>query len=293
MADSSIQWTDKTWNAVAGCSLESPGCTHCYAMRMARRLELMGQEKYAGLTKTVNGRPVWNGAIRVHRPSLRLPLDWKKPRNIFVNSMSDLFHEDLPDEEIDAHFAVMAIADHHRYQVLTKRQDRLLEYLSEPMRLEHIYDHWYGYANYAPCAKAWPLPNVHIGLSIEDQKRADLRGPVAVELAKMGWFTWFSIEPLLEPVDIRRYLPRRAGGPGVGWVVIGGESGPGARVFGLDLARSLLEQCRERGIPVFVKQLGARPFEGTTPRVRLHYEDRAGGDIAEWPQDLRAQDLPA
>lgn len=296
MADSSIQWTDKVWNPMVGCSIHTPGCRHCYAMKLAHRLSRMGQDKYAGLTEQAKGGAVWNGRVRVDRRSLGLPLTWKKPRKIFVNSMSDLFHEDFTDEDIDEVFAVMAIAHWHTFQPLTKREGHLLEYLSKAGRLDDIYDHWTTFSGSSRCAQAWPLPNVHIGLSVEDQQRANQRSLVAKELAEMGWLVWLSIEPLLEGIDIRIALPRHAGDKGVRWVVVGGESGPGARPFNLSWARDIIRQCRERGARVFVKQLGAEAYDdisyvGASPRFQT--KDRAGGDPAEWPEDLRVREFPA
>lgn len=130
MADTTIEWTDATWNPVAGCTIMSAGCTNCYAMRMAARLEAMGVEKYAGLTRKSGGRAKWNGKIRLDYTALALPSTWKKPRRVFVNSMSDLFHQDVPAEFIREVWSVMAATPEHTYQILTKRPDRMAHVLS-------------------------------------------------------------------------------------------------------------------------------------------------------------------
>jgi protein gp37 len=131
MAESAIEWTEQTWNPIVGCSVVSPGCTNCYAMRMAARLERMGQKRYRGLTKPSKAGPVWTGQMRLVEEALTLPLRRRKPTTWFVNSMSDLFHESVPDEWIDRVFAVMALCPQHTFQVLTKRADRMRAYLSQ------------------------------------------------------------------------------------------------------------------------------------------------------------------
>lgn len=322
MADSSIQWTDRVWNPTVGCSIRSPGCKHCYAMRMARRLELMGQEKYRGLTTMTKAGAVWNGVVRLDEDSLDAPLHWKKPKRIFVNSMSDMAHEALSVHDIDKLFDVMHAAHWHTFQPLTKREDVLLDYMKGFAARRTDWATHSG-LDHAP----WPLRNVHLGLSIEDPDRLAIRGPVAVELAAMGWMTWFSIEPLLEGVDVRPFLPKAPtpDSPGVRWVVVGGESGSGARPFNIQWARDIVAQCRERGVPVFVKQFGANVrdrndagFEGCEPHewpdidpadiehdvngyqeeyqgaeVRIRLKDRTGSEMREWPEDLRIREFPA
>src|SRR3954453_8676821 len=148
MADTQIEWTDATWNPVAGCSVVTSGCTNCYAMEMAKRLEAMGVAKYEGLTRTSGKRSIWNGVVREDQASLRIPYNWKKPRKIFVNSMSDLFHEQVSDEFIVAVWQVMRDASHHNYQILTKRPERRAALVSS--RSENV------------------LPNVWLGTSIEN-----------------------------------------------------------------------------------------------------------------------------
>lgn len=251
MADkSAIEWTDATWNPIVGCSLVSPGCTNCYAMRMAARLEAMGQAAYAGTTKPSAAGPVWTGKVSLHRPALFKPLDWKKPRSIFVNSMSDLFHPALRVEDMLDVFTVMAIADQHDFQILTKRGDRMLEFLEQSDLLEDIYANWSTFSGAPREVEAWPLRNVLIGVSVEDQRRADERRRDLRRLAERGWRTFVSYEPALGPVDW------------TGWeflsgLISGGESGPGARPTHPDWHRAARDFCAAHGIPYFFKQWGA------------------------------------
>ncbi|MBT6202498.1 MAG: DUF5131 family protein [Rhodospirillaceae bacterium] len=153
MAESQIEWTDSTWNPVAGCTIATAGCTHCYAMSMAKRLEAMGVEKYAGLTRQSGKRTVWNGVVRTDPDSLDTPYKWRKPRKIFVNSMSDLFHEEVDDDFVLAVWKVMAETPHHNYQILTKRPERMAE-----LAINKVGD---------------ILPNVWLGTSIENSEVVD------------------------------------------------------------------------------------------------------------------------
>ncbi|UJX46609.1 DUF5131 family protein [Xanthobacter sp. YC-JY1] len=251
MADkSAIEWTDATWNPIVGCSLVSPGCTNCYAMRMAARLEAMGQAAYAGTTKPSAAGPVWTGKVSLHRPALFKPLDWKKPRSIFVNSMSDLFHPAVRVEDILHVFTVMAIAHQHDFQILTKRNDRMRRFIRQPDLLAQIYANWYSFSGGAREVHGWPLPNVLIGVSVEDQRRADERRRDLRSLAELGWRTFVSYEPALGPVDW------------TGWeflsgLISGGESGPRARPTHPDWHRAARDFCAAHGIPYFFKQWGA------------------------------------
>ena len=210
--NSSIEWTQATWNPVTGCTKVSPGCKHCYADRMATRLKAMGNPRYTHGFR-----------LTLHEDLLDLPLRWRRPRTIFVNSMSDLFHEDVPLEFIQSVFATMQAAHWHVFQVLTKRSARLAELQSQ---------------------LPWPA-NVWMGVSVEHQDyvwRIDhLRTvPAAVR--------FLSCEPLLGPLD----LDLR----GIDWAIVGGESGPGARPMDLDWARSIRDQCQAAGVAFFLKQLG-------------------------------------
>lgn len=221
---SSIEWTESTWNPVVGCTVISPGCTNCYAMRLARRLEAMGQPKYAGTTRVSGGRPKWNGLVRIDEESLKLPATWKTGRMIFVNSMSDLFHEAVPLEFIRRVFATMQETPQHTYQILTKRAKRLEELSS---------------------ALEWPM-NVWMGVSVENadyQFRIDhLRRTSAV-------VKFLSLEPLLgrlNDLDLEC----------IDWVIAGGESGPGARSMRPEWVRSIRSQCIRAGVAFHFKQWG-------------------------------------
>jgi protein gp37 len=224
VSKSRIEWTQSTWNPVAGCTVLSPGCTNCYAMRMAARLEAMGQEKYAGTTRYSGGRPKWNGYIVLDRRSLRIPISWKSGRLIFVNSMSDLFHEKIPLDYIQEVFAVMRETPRHTYQVLTKRAENL-ERLAPDL--------------------SWPR-NVWMGVSVEDIEyswRIDClrRTPAAIK--------FISFEPLLGPVDGLDLN-------GIDWAIAGGESGPGARPTKPEWVRSIRDQCVGSGVAFHFKQWG-------------------------------------
>jgi len=279
---SSIEWTDTTWNPVTGCTKVSPGCAHCYAETFAERF------------RGVPGHPFEQGFdLKLWPERLSLPLKWKKPRRVFVNSMSDLFHEDVPFEFIDRVFAVMALTPQHTYQVLTKRPERMREYLSGEVemrlpvpnsptlmrpRSQRIWLEAQGVANNNrskvdfPWSAdwAWPLPNCWLGTSVENQHWADVRIPEL--LATPAAVRFLSCEPLLGPLDLRPWLTRvptsgdgwrLTGGTALAiadivldWVIVGGESGPGARPFDLAWARSLVSQCRAAGVAVFYKQGG-------------------------------------
>jgi len=222
-AKSAIEWTQATWNPVTGCTKTSPGCAHCYAERIARRLQAMGQPNYA------------NGfEVTIHEHALDLPLRWRRPRAIFVNSMSDLFHEQVPFSFIRQVFAVMQQASWHRFQILTKRSVRL--------------------AQLAPLL-AWP-ENVWVGVTVENAAcvyRID-------HLRQVGAAVRFlSMEPLLTGVPNMDLS-------GIHWVIVGGESGPGARPMAAEWARDVRDQCRRAGIPFFFKQWGG-PNKGKTGRL--------------------------
>lgn len=251
MADKSrIEWTEATWNPITGCSVVSPGCTNCYAMRLAGG-RLRNHPSRAGLTIPTKAGPVWNGEVRFNEQWLGDPVRWTRPRMIFVCAHGDLFHESVPDEWIDQVFAVMAAAPQHTFQILTKRSARMRQYLTV-METE---PHW---ATARRFADAWPrasvldveIPfrNVNIGVSVEDQPRADERIPDL--LATPAALQWVSIEPLLGPVDVSPWLSR------CHWIVVGGESGRRARPMHPDWARSIRDQCTAAGVPFFFKQWG-------------------------------------
>lgn len=266
----------ETWNPVRGCAIVSPGCKNCYAMRQAHRFSGKGKP-YEGLTQKGARGGVWTGEAREVPEALRIPLGWKTPRKVFVNSMSDLFHEDVSVEFLDNVFAVMAMCPQHTFQILTKRPERMLEYLRQIQDDERDKHRWEGAAaeiTNSPCASGiiadsdWPLRNVWLGVSVEDQKRADERIPHLLETPAA--VRWLSIEPLLGPVilpmaKIMVGFPRHIDTEGnahgaplmLHWVVVGGESGPGARPMHPAWARDLRDQCRAAGVPYFFKQWGA------------------------------------
>jgi protein gp37 len=223
MADTRIEWASKVWNPVVGCSLASPGCTNCYAMRMAWRLQNMASrpdgagnfhlDHYEGTVQQSNGGPVWTGKVNVAPDDVLLaPLRRKKPTDYFVNSMSDLFHPAVPFEVVDRVFAVMAGSPQHIFKVLTKRSARMREYLCTlPDRVFSEFDGWESFGDHHldgiihSTAKVWPLPNVWLGVSVEDQRRADERIPDL--LATPAAVRFISAEPLLGPVQLGRNEP--------------------------------------------------------------------------------------
>lgn len=392
--NSSIEWTETTWNPVTGCTEASTGCANCYARGMSKRLRAMAEAdeakgrnpgKKAAYKLSVLDDGRWSGAVTPVPSVLAEPLTWKKPRRVFVNSMSDLFWgtdadlkvarqrgvknpQPVPFEFIDQVFAVMALCPQHTFQVLTKRPERMAEYLATVEKAGSRLDIAEHLAHHAPVMEfrnqdgpvdmtpaevlreslRWPLPNAWLGTSVENQATADeriphlLRCPAAVR--------WLSMEPLLGAVDWVHVRPVRnceyadpadgccthpdaitpechpwadcpkSATPGIAWVVIGGESGPNARPFNIAWARSIIEQCKAAGVPVFVKQLGAKPYplsscwrcggedlapcdgipgrhnpsicnrcESTCSRL----PNKKGGDPAEWPEDLRVREYPA
>lgn len=264
--NSKIEWTDASWNPIVGCSIVSPGCTNCYAMKLAHRLERMGSPIYRDLTQMTKAGAVWSGKVEQSNWGIRTaPFYWRRPRRVFVNSMSDLFHESVPDKWIDEVFAVMALCPQHTFQVLTKRADRMRRYV-EAVTLERIAEAvtviiWpiskheadtritgkpEGSAALYHCKRpAWPLPNVWLGISVEDQRRAEERIPHLV--ATPAAVRFLSCEPLLGEIapDLT----------GIGWVIGGGESGPKRRPMDLAWARGLRDQCAETGTPYFFKQV--------------------------------------
>lgn len=211
MAQTKIQWTDKVWNALAGCNDKSEGCRFCYARRMAHRLELMGQEKYKGLTVLQGSHIVWTGKITFYEKALMEPLKWRKPCRIFVNSMSDLFHHNVTDDQIDHIFAVMAMCPQHVFQVLTKRPERMPKLLASSRFkgevLQQAFELQRGRGGEKDARKwlepNWPLPNVWLGVSVENQEAADERIPLLVQTPAAVRF--ISAEPLLGPVSLERW----------------------------------------------------------------------------------------
>jgi len=320
--NSNISWTEATWNPTVGCSIVSPGCTNCYAMKMADRIQVMdrnraakqymaGSSHYHGTTKVVNGNPVWTGTVNLAPDQVLLaPLSRKKPTIYFVDSMSDLFHERVPDEWIDRIFAVMALCPQHTFQVLTKRSARMREYVTELTRDTRNWRQvtdirmasfmgevaalagWTrddpqcleGLKNIDPDDGRWPMKNLWLGVSCEDQERADERVPdlLATPAAKR----FVSAEPLLGPIDFQfmqspfghhngwpgvynslngswwpavgdadeEYRNREEGLPRLDWVISGGESGPGFRPTDIAWHEAIMRQCKDAGVAYHFKQ---------------------------------------
>lgn len=292
---SKIEWTDEVWNPTTGCDRVSDGCTHCYALTMAKRLKAMGSAKYQ-----TDGDPRTSGpgfGLAMHEDVLTLPLRWLKPRRVFVNSMSDLFHPRVTDAFLARVFAVMARAPQHSFQLLTKRPARMLSVLGyDGLRLmEAAPDDDTAQALY----EQWPLPNVWVGVSVEDQQTADSRIPDLVETPAA--VRWVSVEPLLGPVNLAPYLKVWQPHPGapyervydldragpdprqaslLDWVVVGGETAPRARAarpMHPDWARTLRDQCTAAGVGFFFKQWGA-----WAPPDQF---DTVGYDDVEWDQN--------
>ncbi|MGA9795727.1 MAG: DUF5131 family protein [Rhizomicrobium sp.] len=226
MAESSIEWTDATWNPVAGCTILSAGCTNCYAMRMAARLEAMGIKKYAGLTRKSGGRFVWTGKVSLDHSALKTPATWKKPRMIFVNSMSDLFQDRVPQDFIEKVWEVMAATPQHTYQILTKRPDNMA----------------------AITASLRVLPNVWLGTSVENSLQL-ARIDALREIGAVVRFV--SFEPLLDSVGDANLSD-------IHWAIVGGESGPRARAMLPIWVREIKSRCRMFGTAFFFKQWGGK-----------------------------------
>lgn len=254
MADKTgIEWTDATWNPVTGCAKVSQGCKHCYALRDWPRMSANPKTVYFGRQFT---------DVRCHPERLDQPFRWTKPRLIFVNSMSDLFHEAVPDEFIDRVFAAMARARQHTYQVLTKRADRMAAYLSDPGRKNRILAASVGLGWAGMMDMPWPIPHVWVGVSVENQETADERIPFLLKAPAA--VRWISAEPLLGPVELSNVTRRsdavsklgKMALDGINWIVVGGESGPKARPMHPAWARSLRNQCKAVGVPFLFKQWG-------------------------------------
>jgi protein gp37 len=316
-----IEWTDATWNPVAGCSLVSPGCTNCYAMRMAHRIEAIDRatgrkgSHYEGTTKTVKGKPVWTGKLALAPDNiLTQPLRWKRPRRIFVNSMSDPFHEAVPDEWIDRIFSVMLLCPQHTFQILTKRPLRMHDYMKELVAEQRAPNRFFRellkplVRKKGDSANIWNarlddacqtahtrVPwgsiggkdvaprNVWLGVSVEDQARADERIPLL--LRTPAAIRFISAEPLISALNLSAlplaepdafgvfrtvnaltgnfghgshlgYTQTTEHGAKLDWVIAGGESGTGARPMHHDWICQLRDQCKEAGVPFFFKQWG-------------------------------------
>lgn len=248
--NSSIEWTEATWNPVTGCDRVSEGCDHCYAATLAKRLKAMGNRRYQR-----DGDPRTSGpgfGVTLHHDQLDLPLRWRHPRVVFVNSMSDLFHDAVPQGFIADVFAVMA-ASAHTFQVLTKRPGRMASLLRRRSFWSMVGMRARRFGVVRPPSQTLPSPNVWLGTSVETQKWTDIRIPKLLETPAAVRFV--SCEPLLSSVDLGPWL---ANDPRVDWVIVGGESGAGARPMNEQWARSIRDQCRDAGVAFFMKQWGGR-----------------------------------
>ncbi len=245
MAESSIEWTDATWNPVAGCTILTAGCTNCYAMRMAARLQAMGVPKYEGLTRKSGGRHVWTGAVTLDEAALNAPRAWRKPRLIFVNSMSDLFQDAVPVAFIRRVWDTMAATPQHTYQILTKRPDRMAA-ITPDLQL---------------------LPNVWLGTSVEN---AAVLGRLDELRATPAAVRFVSFEPLIGSV---------AGGDlrDIQWAIVGGESGPRARPMLEDWVDEIHAMAEDAGAAFFFKQWGGRNKKAAGRAYRgRHWDDLPG-----------------
>jgi protein gp37 len=294
MADNThIEWADATVNWINGCELASPGCTNCYAMRLAGT-RMKNDPTRKDLTRPSKSGPVWNGMVRNNPKHLVLPVGWRKPRRIFWNAHGDMFLGNVPDGWIDMQFAIMAITPQHTHMCLTKRNKRMRAYLTNPetpRRIAAVLAEFGDLLRVTPAMRAkalartgegvpeavvWPLPNVWMGVSVEDQERANQRIPDL--LASPAALRFLSCEPMLGPIDLGEVRWHVSGYPlfgalakpdepddfryfchhqhGIRWVIVGGESGPGARPMHPEWARSLRDQCAAAGAIFHFKQWG-------------------------------------
>lgn len=267
---SKIEWTQSTWNPWHGCHKVSAGCKNCYMFR--------DKARYGDDPNTV---------VR-SKTKFYDPLKWTEPQMIFTCSWSDFFIEEA-DAWRDEAFEIIAKTPQHTYQILTKRPDRMLDYISRSAYLTNA-----------------PLDNVWLGVSVEDQKTADERIPLLLQTPAA--LRWLSVEPLLGPVDLAEWLWMLKGSKGgtvdmLHWVVVGGESGPGARPCDISWIRSIMAQCKAADVPVFVKQLGSGRLEYGKVHIQpvgvanhsagsWTYKNSKGGDPSEWPKDLRVREMP-
>jgi protein gp37 len=274
---SKIEWTDATWNPIRGCSRVSEGCRNCYAEGISARFSKPGQA-YEGLAKMTKEGPRWTGRLRPVIDNWEEPMHWRKPRMIFVNSMSDLFHEDVDLKWLYQLFGVMAACPQHTFQILTKRPERMLKFTQDvEERCPEDGDPWlisWPSRTGKPRSAKWPLPNVWLGVSAEDQGTADERIPIL--LRTPGAVRWISYEPALGPLDLFGDAVDELGA-NVDWVVCGAESGPRWRAMDLGWARDVLQQCRNVEIPFFMKQIckNGRPIP-----------------FEEFPTDLQVREYP-
>lgn len=328
---SKIEWTNKTWNPTVGCSKVSAGCQNCYAIkdqyRMAKNPNSKISSVSSGLTEKRGNRLEWTGQVKFLPARLEQPLHWCKPRMVFVNSQSDLFHESITDEELDQIFAVMALTPQHTYQVLTKRPKRMYDYckslgkhntedrLSKAIaKINPNGSAWYEMRG------GWCLPNLWLGVTVENQQTANERIPLLLQTPAAIRF--LSCEPLLERVDLRQVgqgaeIWDSLNGqflkddysldvcPTLDWVIVGGESGHNARPCDIDWIESIVTQCVEANISCFVKQLGSNAvaqkewavINGASlsmvgSKYSLPNITGKGSNPDEWPASLRVRQFP-
>lgn len=330
-----IEWTEATWNVITGCSVLSPGCTNCYAMRLAGT-RLRNHPSRVDLTQPSAAGPVWTGEVRFNEEWLLQPLGWKRGRRIFVVAHGDLFHEKVKTEWLDRIFAVMAMTPQHTYQVLTKRAVRMRDYLRDPNVLDRViyawgeltgeavkrdekvasramFDAWNARAG---AALSLPLPNVWLGVSVEDQRRANERVPALQDTPAA--VRWVSAEPLLGRVEFH-YLERGDGGseldgnrftyidnaltghrstkagqyavPKIDWIVAGGESGAGARPVHPDWLRSIRDQCARTGTAFLFKQWGAWASVSEVAGAGDHFQFSDGATVRNVGKKLAGRTL--
>jgi len=336
MPKTSIEWTDRSWPVVNGCRRVSPGCGGaagvggCYAERLAAT-RLRKTDKYRGLAVLNSHGPHWTGVTRLWEKELAMPLRLRKPSRIFVADMGDLFYEEVSNETIAAIYWVMAATPWHTYQVLTKRARRMREWYEwveregGARRLGLLLHHAQRMMPSGGVSKraldilgatqpileqSWPLRHVWLGVSTEDQKRADER--ITELLRTSATVRFVSYEPAIGPIDFYPWLLEesiRTTETILDWIICGGESGPGSRPFHIAWARSVAEQCSDAGVAFFMKQLGAdvrwdgisTPPNHWMPKDtedagdgswRVHLKDRKGGTMSEWPVDLRVRQYP-
>lgn len=275
-----ILWTDETWNPIVGCSKVSPGCLNCYAERMAWRLACMEYEKLPNVEQnytTVMTSKKWNGNTVFVESALEKPLHWRKPRNIFVCSMSDLFHESVPFEWITRVFKVMEKCPQHTFQVLTKRPERMKEFIGPSM------DH---------------LPNLWLGVTAENQEQADIRIPILLQIPAALRFV--SVEPMLGAVDLNETSAGQVIGvcdecgeyhgncdccmgiPSLDWVIIGAESGPKRRWCKTEWVQGLVNQCKDANVPAFVKQIHKLEYQKGSMTIKSELVKAPAG----WPREM-------
>lgn len=304
-AKTGIEWTDATWNVVIGCDKVSPGCDNCYAIKTAHRMQAHPNPKIVAPYAGTEAGGEWTGRVNLVEDRLSLPLQWKSPMRIFVNAQSDLFHDLVPDDFIAQVFAVMMVARQHTFQVLTKRHGRMRSLLNSGVFQTAAAEHMLAMTDADEVKDAgdpFPLPNVWLGVSTENQYWADRRVPALLGTPAAARF--ISAEPLLGPIDLlgdaekpgpailRTGVQLHPGGPsgpaeydyddqiGIDWVIAGGESGRDDRPMHVDWARSLRDQCSTAGIPFLFKQWGESvPLGQMTDDARRRWDDTHGGDV--------------